>query len=128
MKLREFTYCVDCNIPRAVCAYLQSVGVQHFLSESEVVSDASDDDVLALAHRKGAIVLTHDDDFGALVFCHDNPYTGLVFLRPGHLPETQTVSLMRSLIELEVDFVTPFVVVAEFAGDEIAIRIRRGAD
>jgi predicted nuclease of predicted toxin-antitoxin system len=48
---------------------------------AEVSPSISDDEVLALANNRGALLLTADKDFGELVYRHKRVHGGVVLLR-----------------------------------------------
>ena len=54
---------------------------------AEATPGASDEDVLTLAKRNGAILLTADKDFGEMVFRQRQITGGVVFIRLGGLSQ-----------------------------------------
>jgi predicted nuclease of predicted toxin-antitoxin system len=49
-----------------------------------------DQEVLALAHREGRILITDDRDFGELVFRLHQPHAGVIYLRLGEYADLAT--------------------------------------
>jgi len=70
----------DENISRHIEARLRLDGRRLTLA-SDVALGRPDTDVLFIAHRLGALVLTEDTDFGDLVWRQRLPSTGVILLR-----------------------------------------------
>jgi len=123
VKLRQYRLVVDVNIPRAVMEYLAAEGIEHVRTDELLPEDVDDQTIMQLAYESGAVVLTHDYDFGALAFRDGVPYIGIVFLRPGHAPPGDAVYSIKSILDKELDLQEPFVV-AERVDDDVIIRVR----
>ena len=67
------------------------------LSAADGFADASDEFLLALAHRQRRILVTRDKDFGTLVFIRRLPRPCIV--RLAGLAVVEEVEAMRDLIE-----------------------------
>ncbi len=64
----------------AVVRALRAEG--HLVTEvSETARGASDDRVVAMSIREGAVLLTEDKDFGQLVFAEKRATGGVIFIR-----------------------------------------------
>lgn len=84
----------------------------------------SDMAVLKQAAKAGRVVLTHDSDFGTLTLMGAG-FIGIVYLRPGHIRPEFTLETLSALRQREIDVQSPFIVVAERAGDKVKVRIRQ---
>ena len=71
---------VDENVSRRIAERLQQDGPTVTLGQ-QVALGQPDHEVLALAQRLNAIVLTEDSDFGDLVMRQHLPSTGIILLR-----------------------------------------------
>jgi predicted nuclease of predicted toxin-antitoxin system len=78
---------LDENVSRHVEARLRLDGHQLTLAR-DVALGRPDADVLAIAHRLSAIVLTEDTDFGDLVWRQRLPSAGIILLRLSGLART----------------------------------------
>jgi predicted nuclease of predicted toxin-antitoxin system len=87
----------------------------------EMEPGISDDEVLALANREGAILITADKDFGELVFRLRRITTGIILIRLAGLSiATKTGLLMKMIQEHESELFSAFTVLAP-----TSIRIRK---
>jgi predicted nuclease of predicted toxin-antitoxin system len=65
---------------------------------AEMDPGLSDDAVLAIANREGAVLITADKDFGELVFRLRRPTAGVVLYRLTGLPATRKATIVASAI------------------------------
>jgi predicted nuclease of predicted toxin-antitoxin system len=87
----------------------------------EMEPGISDDEVLALANREGAILITADKDFGELVFRLRRITTGIILMRLAGLSiSTKRDLLMLMIQEHESELFSAFTVLAP-----TSIRIRK---
>ncbi len=90
----------------------------------EGLAGSSDTEILCHAQQLGAVVLTHDSDFGTLAVRAGEPCIGITYLRPGHI-RASFVLAMTTIIERRVGEVEPpFVLVAERRGKAVRLRLR----
>ena len=71
---------IDESIGRPIVERLRHDGHTLTLAE-EVAADRPDTEILALAQRLGAVVLTEDTDFGELVMHQHLPSAGVILVR-----------------------------------------------
>jgi predicted nuclease of predicted toxin-antitoxin system len=83
-----------------------------------------DDEILALAHEAGQVVITHDADFGTLAVRLGQPFTGIIYLRPGHIRPSYVLEMINAIERAELEVEAPFIVVAERKGEDVRIRAR----
>ncbi len=125
MRLGQFSLLTDENIHPDVLAFLRNRGFDVRDVKEEGLAGTGDEDLLLLAFREDRVVVTHDRDFGKMVFAAMHPMVGIVHLRPGHISAEFVIESLASLLEMDLDLQTPFVLVAERVGDELRVRLRR---
>lgn len=77
-------FVADESVDFSIVKALRSNGMEVF-AVAEQEPSVADEDVLALAVRHDAPLLTEDKDFGELVFRLRLPHCGVILLRLGHL-------------------------------------------
>src|SRR5690348_5368985 len=87
----------DENVQRTVVESLRQRGydVRHI---RELTPGVSDDEVLSMATRDSAILLTYDRDFGELVFRQRQVATGVILVRFADLPPERIAELVAATI------------------------------
>lgn len=61
--------------------------------------DLPDEEILALSHREGRVVITNDRDFGELVFRHGQPHAGVILSRLGSADLPTKVARLAEVLE-----------------------------
>jgi predicted nuclease of predicted toxin-antitoxin system len=125
MRLEEFAFLLDANVPAAVSTFLISRGIDCQSATAHLPPGAEDADVMRWAYARGMVNLTQDDDFGTLAFRDGIPFVGLVFIRPGHVRPEVAVQTLQLLLEQQLDLHPPFIVVAERGRGGVSIRVRQ---
>lgn len=74
------TLLADENVDRSVVARLRAANYR-VLAVGEMEPGVTDVEVLALANREGAFLVTEDKDFGELVFRQSLVHEGVILLR-----------------------------------------------
>lgn len=88
---------VDENVDFRIVQVLRNSGCNVF-SVAESCPGISDQEVLELARKRKALVVTEDHDFGTWVFAHHEPSLGVILLRYRHSDyERIASSLIRVL-------------------------------
>ena len=72
-----------------------------------------DRDLLREAHAMNRFVLTHDSDFGTLAVHEGQTITGIIHLRPGNRPSSEVIADLQVLLNTEIDWTPPLIVVCE---------------
>lgn len=75
----------DENVHRGIVARLVAEG-HEVVHVGDLSPSITDDDVLALAVSRRALLVTNDTDFGELVFARGARHAGVLLLRLGALP------------------------------------------
>ena len=113
-------FVADESIDRQIVDRLRQNGyIVQYVAEME--PGISDDTVLELANREGAILLTADKDFGELVFRKRLIAAGVLLIRLAGLPAACKAEVVASAIERHAaELPSAFAVIAPGS-----IRIRR---
>lgn len=91
-------FVLDVGVGRTVESYLKEAGYVIFsiLDEDPTMSDS---DILDIAEREFAMVVTMDKDFGELVFRDKRRHNGILLLRLEDETSTGKLEAMRFIIE-----------------------------
>jgi predicted nuclease of predicted toxin-antitoxin system len=121
MKFQELRILTDENVSPKVLAFLRNQGLEVLDTKEQGWQGKSDDELLEIAYQEKCWVLTHDADFGTLAVHEGKPYWGIIFLRVRNLQPHNVISVCHQLLQLEMDFLSPALVVVE----EARIRLRQ---
>jgi predicted nuclease of predicted toxin-antitoxin system len=110
----------DENVEGEVVTALRLAG--HEVNDvKENTPGIEDMDVLALANKIGAVLLTNDKDFGELIYRDRLATRGVILLRFGKIQIAEKVDLLLSVLEdRESDLIESFTVITSNG-----IRMRR---
>jgi predicted nuclease of predicted toxin-antitoxin system len=122
MKLKELLLLTDENIDPEFLHYLRVQGFDVFDVKENGLSGSMDDVLLALAFDQNRIIVTLDSDFGTLIYRDNHPFLGIIYLRPGHFKTEYHIEVWESLMQLEIDLISPFIMVLE--QDKLGIKLR----
>lgn len=113
-------FLADENVDRQIVEYLRHVGHNvRYVAETD--AGISDDEVLDMANREAALLLTADKDFGELVFRQQHITSGVVLIRLAGLSPTRKAEIVASAINKHSkELLHAFAVITKGA-----IRIRR---
>ena len=81
----EVTLLADENVHRLIVAHLLRDG-HEVVHVADLAPSISDEEVLALAVEREALLITNDRDFGELVFVGASRHAGVLLLRLAELP------------------------------------------
>lgn len=88
----------DENVDRRVIDWLQAVG-HHVISISRENPSIIDSEVLAIANRERALLITEDKDFGELVFHKKQSHLGILLVRLEGVSRDDRVRMVCDLIK-----------------------------
>lgn len=91
-------FLVDENVDRQIADCLRLMG-HHVEYVAEKDAGISDDEVLELANKKTALLLTADKDFGELVFRQRRVTSGVILIRLAGLSPPRKAQIVVSAIE-----------------------------
>lgn len=95
---------VDENVSRRIAERLQQDGHTIILGQ-QVAQGQPDHEVLALAQRLAAIVLTEDSDFGDLVMRQHLPAVGVILLRLSGMERSAQPDYIAQIITSNATFI-----------------------
>jgi predicted nuclease of predicted toxin-antitoxin system len=122
MKLKELLLFTDENIDPEFLNYLRTQGFDVFDVKENRLSGSMDDVLLALAFEQNRIIITLDSDFGTLIYRDNHLFLGIIYLRPGHFKTEYHIEIWESLMQLDIDLISPFIMVLE--QDKLGIKLR----
>ena len=103
----------DINIAVSVIQFLRAQGVDVVAGREEGWYSYEDRDLLREAHARNRFVLTHDSDFGTLAVHEGQAITGIIHLRSGNRPSSEVITDLQVLLNTEIDWTPPLIVVCE---------------
>ena len=103
----------DIDIAVSVIQFLRAQGVDVVAGREESWNRYEDRDILREAHAMNRFVLTHDSDFGTLAVHEGQTITGIIHLRPGNRPSSEVIADLQVLLNTEIDWTPPLIVVCE---------------
>lgn len=113
-------FLADENIDQQIVAHLRQEG-HSVLYVAELSPGISDSEVLCLANKENALLITADSDFGELVFRQGRLTSGVIYIRLGSFSSEQKAAIIASAINQHGDeFTNSFVVISSNS-----IRIRK---
>jgi len=124
VKALDFPLLADENIHPDVIAFLRQIGMDVQSVAEQGKFGLPDTQVLQQATESSRVVLTHDRDFGGMAVFGEK-FIGIVYLRPGHIQADFTVKTLEAIHKNAPDVTSPFILVAERAGDTVKIRVRQ---
>jgi predicted nuclease of predicted toxin-antitoxin system len=124
LKLRQFPFLADENLPTGVIDWLRQQGMDVLTIHEANLTGADDPSILQFASSQQRVVLTQDSDFGTLAIVGQEPFVGIVYLRPGHILPDFTIGTFQRLLNQDPDLTVPFLIVARRRGNQVQIRIR----
>jgi predicted nuclease of predicted toxin-antitoxin system len=110
----------DENVEREIIEALRGAGFD-VLSVRESYTGIPDDEVLQVAEKENAVILTNDKDFGELIFRYSLKSRGVILLRLSSLSSAEKIN--KTIIAIrghEEELENAFTVVSE-----TLVRIRR---
>jgi predicted nuclease of predicted toxin-antitoxin system len=87
----------DQNISAVIIQALRQDG-HAVVAIRETARGSADDQILALAHAEGALIVTDDRDFGQLVFRQVKPTSGVLYIRLHGIPSSDRAQLILEVL------------------------------
>lgn len=104
-------FLADENVDQQIVDQLRKNG-HNVLYVIEMEPGISDDEVLARANRRGALLLTADKDFGELIFRQQRISSGVILIRLAGLSPIAKVRVVASAIQKHgTKFINAFTVI-----------------
>jgi predicted nuclease of predicted toxin-antitoxin system len=120
MSIRDFKFLADENIDPDLVDYIAKTGFDIY----QITTKTADAVILEQSFEEKRIVLTHDSDFGKMVYTEQKPFLGIIYLRPGQLAKDFHISTFKTILESNLDFSPPFILVAEKNNYTVKMRLR----
>jgi predicted nuclease of predicted toxin-antitoxin system len=124
MKLNAFAILADENVKPSLVVYLREKGFDVLSVQEEKLFGTTDELILALANKKGRIIITQDDDFAQIVFTQKTPFIGIIHLKPGHFSGDIHIQTLNAILTLNPDVDIPFIISAVNNGSKTKIKVR----
>jgi predicted nuclease of predicted toxin-antitoxin system len=124
MKLAELSLLDDENINSLLVNFLKENGLDIIHVNDVCLGNTPDFIILDRAYRENWVMLTLDDDFGTLVFRNKQAFVGIIRLHPGHLVGDIHIPTLAAILEADLDYQLPFLLIAEKKVDRTHIRYR----
>lgn len=96
-------------------------GTMTVLSIAREHPGLNDDEVLALAYNKDAVLITEDKDFGDIIFRLKKNHAGILLLRLAGVPLEEKIALINNFLKEHLDKVKNSMSVLS----ENSVRIRK---
>jgi predicted nuclease of predicted toxin-antitoxin system len=94
-------FLLDESVDARLRSFLIALGHDAVRVGTDYPPSLPDEEVLAIAHREGRILITNDRDFGELVFVHGRPHAGVIYLR---LPYSDLALAQQRLTDVLTDY------------------------
>jgi predicted nuclease of predicted toxin-antitoxin system len=124
LKIGDFKVLTDENIHGDVVSFLRSSGMDVLDVQGEGLQGSTDEELLIRAMADQRVVFTHDSDFGTLTILGGQQMVGIIYLRPGHIDPKFTIESIEAVLNSNLDFEPPFILVAHRKGSKVALRLR----
>lgn len=124
MELKKLKFLTDENIDHEVLDFLRSQNFDVFDIKEAGLFRMPDFEILQLAFEQKRVVISQDSDFGTLIFRDKQGFFGIIYLRPGHQSPDVHIETMRAILDADLNFETPFILVGENTGELVRIRLR----
>lgn len=96
------TLLIDENIDEPIVEALKELELK-IVSISDIAPGVTDDEVLDIANRENAVILTSDKDFGELVFRKRLINKGVVLVRLHGISADEKKSIIREFVNNYID-------------------------
>lgn len=124
IEFKSFRFLADENLNLSFTRKCSQLGIDIVHTSEIGLNGASDNSVLEYAMNNQRVVLTCDSDFARIVLTEQIKFVGIVYLRPNHIQAEHHLETLKHIISQRLNFVTPFILVAERYNDVIRIRLR----
>ncbi|HMP22008.1 MAG TPA: DUF5615 family PIN-like protein [Ferruginibacter sp.] len=89
-------FIVDMGVGKTIENWLKHAAYSVF-SISQINPEMQDDEIISLANKQNAIIITMDKDFGELVFKKNMPHKGILLLRLDDAVAEEKLAVIQSL-------------------------------
>jgi Domain of unknown function (DUF5615) len=113
MNIYDLKFLTDENIDNDVVVFRRNQGFD--------VLDIKEEQLWGMSDR---VIISQDSDFGTLIFRDHVDFYGIIYLRPGHEKIAFHIQTFQSILLANIEYSTPFILVAENVLDAVKIRYR----
>jgi predicted nuclease of predicted toxin-antitoxin system len=124
MKLSQFKFLTDENMPPRAIDWLRRQGFDIFDIKSEGLGGTPEEDILPIAEAQNRVIITQDSDLATILFQLGLQNAGVIFLRPGHVSSDRVIESLEKLFSADIDTKIPFILVGDAKKDVFKIRLR----
>jgi predicted nuclease of predicted toxin-antitoxin system len=124
MNIYDLKFLTDENIDNEVVIFIRNHGFDVLDIKEEQLWGMSDREILALSFQENRVIISQDSDFGTLIFRDQIDFFGIIYMRPGHEKIAFHIQTFKSILLANIDYSTPFILVAENVLDVVKIRYR----
>ena len=97
MIKQTFTFIIDVGVGRVIEEWLSQQGY-NIIAISKVNPEMSDFDIIQMANKEDAIIVTMDKDFGELVFKTHLAHKGILLLRLDDAVAEEKLSALQNIL------------------------------
>ncbi|KAA9041845.1 hypothetical protein FW778_07460 [Ginsengibacter hankyongi] len=97
MIMQTFTIVIDVGVGRVIEEWLSQQGY-NIIAISKVNPEMTDYDIIQMANKEDAIIITMDKDFGELVFKTHLPHKGILLLRLDDAVSEEKLSAIQNIL------------------------------
>ena len=119
-SVRRLRFLVDESADARLATWLRSSGYDATTVAVSHGPGHRDENVLAIAHAEGRVLITDDRDFGDLVFRYGHPHAGVIYLRLGTTVIARRIERLEYVLRHHADELDQFLVVSRHR-----VRVRR---
>lgn len=120
----RLSFVTDENIDTEVLNFLRNERFDVFDIKEKGLFGMSDIDILNFAFSEKRIIISQDSDFGTLIFRDNIPFYGVIYLRPGHSMPDVHIQTLRQILDANIEFIPPCIIIGENNNKTTKIRIR----
>lgn len=124
MKLIDYPILADENIKTSLVLHLREKGFDVKSVREEKLFASPDVALLRLAQFEKRVIVTQDDDFAKIVFTQKISFIGIIHLQPGHFAGNIHIQTFNSILQLDPDLTSPFIISAVNDGVSTKIKVR----
>ncbi|WP_202552105.1 DUF5615 family PIN-like protein [Ginsengibacter hankyongi] len=95
--MQTFTIVIDVGVGRVIEEWLSQQGY-NIIAISKVNPEMTDYDIIQMANKEDAIIITMDKDFGELVFKTHLPHKGILLLRLDDAVSEEKLSAIQNIL------------------------------
>ena len=104
MRLKQFAFLTDENIPHRVVEWLIIQGYDVLDIETSDLISIGDSEVMRISEAQKRVIITQDSDLATILFKKNLKNTGVIYLRPGHVGSSIVISTLQYLLKTSENY------------------------